>query len=223
MKYVPCKKKGYNHQKNKGGNKRYESDYHSNYSMSSCLLTGLVPQKTFKKLEKITTPIEGMAEFQELDQKIRQNFSDEVLKLPSDPDTLIKALASGKPVENIPFLVPEGYREKLADIQQQYKDRIDTTGGTFLMQFNVKTGVFGGTWMRSIQAIPNEITGEMDHVEWTRISWFRYFFYEVPAHFFTTCYCKLNNLYYRKEIEEEYTKAKDIADKWWAKVNKVKD
>lgn len=169
-------------------NKWGVTDYKCNKDLEVNIKVHLMPKETYSKVVKFTKPIKGA---KELEEKY-QNLMQDMVKLNK------KENVGG----SLNLELPEGYIEKLENVKKQWKERLEISGGKMLMQFNLLDSLFSNRYVRGIQSAPNEITGEYPEVHYKKISWFKYFLYKVPVYFALKFYCKLNNFYYRKEIEQ---------------------
>ncbi len=170
--------------------------YDSKYELESKYSTVLIPKEIHKRVKIMTTPID-MKKYLELrntieSQMFSKMFNGEVV------NTVLK--------NKMTVDISEEYEEEYEKVKKEWAIRMKAAGGQFLMQYNAKVGLLGDSWIRMVQGCLNESTGEMneDWRSYKKISWLRYFFVETLLILITKTYCKLNNLYYRKEIAKEH-------------------
>lgn len=158
----------------------------------------LMPTETYKKWVKYIKPIpeDILTKFIEQYEVANSGF------FKNGFPKMVKSMYSDEEMpKSIP--VPEGFQDTVDKYRAAWKERLEAGNNQLLFQFNLKNSLIFDEWSRHIQAIDDEYTGIGATPAFKKISWFRYFLYEVPRHLVKKLYVKANNFYYRKEIEKE--------------------
>lgn len=206
--YVPMEyKDSGNWYHSKSFNKWDIKVFESNYKREVMRPTFLVDKYLYQRIERFTTPIPEMREYNLERIKIDNQIISKV-----NPNDIQK--------DSLGVYVTDRYKALFKKVKLEWKNRLSAGDGQMIFQFNGRTGIFKSGHVRQIAIAANELTGEASEQSYSKITWFKYFFSTIPKYYFLKISCAIHNFKYRKEIEEEYQKQKKISDKWFDEVFK---
>ena len=169
----------------------------------------LIDNNTFDKIQRFTKPVESMEEYNIARIDIEAEMFGKLDMIKTGSLDVIKA----NHLIELNSNVSDKYVKILEKVQREWKERLDAGGGYMLFQYMAKIGIFGKEWRREVQECPNEVTGDAPEYAPRKISYFRYFFIELPKYFAALLWCGLVNFKNRKEIQKSEKEIRDALGK----------